>query len=296
MTVNVYRDTACTVDADAAYELWLRLTSNGYVASSWSDGTTRTAGAGPSSASDLSASNSYWVVRYSTNGRWITVKRTAANNWLVEYTSADGTMAGGNGTTPDRDATYTKIWLSSAQFYPSTGTTTTKAHTVVDSSTGSFVMFLRRSPNVGGSTDGCSIIFLDVVTPLTWGANPDPAIGSATFSNSNVVTGVCLTGTNGATYGWYKKGISGASYIGTWFLENPGNVNGNATTDPSGSDLNLSVRWVSTSAVTILGVSTIFNALNPYRNPTVGIDAGSTLSRAAFGGVSVLNDGVALGS
>jgi len=291
MAVNVYRDISCSTDADAAYEIWLRLTSNGYVASSWSNGTTRVAGAGPASASDLSATNSYWVVRFSTNGRWITLKRTAANTWLVEYTTADGTMAGGNGTTPDRDATLTKIWLNSAQIYPSSGVTATKLHTVVNNVTGSFACWGRRTPNVGGNTDGCFAVFLDIYTPGPWTANPDPAMGAAAFNNNNTVTYTIMANVQG----WYAKGLSGASFKTNNVMDNPGGVNGNSTADPTGQDIEYEVRWTNSVPV-IYGVSSIFRALQPYRNPIVGIDSGAVLNRAAFGGITVANDGVALTS
>ncbi len=46
----------------------------------------------------------------------------------------------------------------------------------------------------------------------------------------------------------------------------------------------------------VLGTSTLFKLLQPFRSPTTGVDAGATLNRAAFGQVSVANDGVALAS
>jgi hypothetical protein len=292
MSVSVYRDISCLTDAETAFELWTRLTSNGYVASSWSNGTTRVAGAGPASASDLSATNSYWVVRFSTNGRWVTVKRSAANNWLVEYTSADGTMAGGNGTTPDRDATLTKIWLNSTQIYPSSGVTATKLHTVVNNANGSFACIGRRTPNVGGSTDACFIVFLDIYTPGPWSSNPDPAMGGAIFNNNNTAASTLM----GNVSGWYAKGLGGASYKTNNLVDNPGNTLGSATADPAGQDIDYEIRWTNATTPVIYGISSIFRGLQPYRNPIVGIDSGGTLTRAAFGGLTVLNDGVALTS
>jgi len=46
----------------------------------------------------------------------------------------------------------------------------------------------------------------------------------------------------------------------------------------------------------VLGTSTLFKLLQPFRSPITGVDAGATLNRAAFGQVSVANDGVALAS
>ncbi len=291
MAINVYRDTNCTTDAAAAYELYRCLKLNGYTDTAWSNGTTRVAGAGPSSASDLSATNSYWIVRFSTNGRWFTVKRTAANNWLVEYTSADGTMANGTGTTPDRDGTLTKIWLYASQIYPSTSTTTTKTHTVVNNANGSFAFFIRRSPNVGGSTDACAAIFLDIYTPGPWVSNPDPAMGAAVFSNGNTAGSVLGSG---AINGWDRKGLAGAIYRTNCIFDIPTNVMGSSTSDPTGQDVDYELRY--TNVGTMFGVASILRGLQPYRNPIIGIDSGGNLTRAAFGAVTVANDGVALGT
>ena len=46
----------------------------------------------------------------------------------------------------------------------------------------------------------------------------------------------------------------------------------------------------------MLGKSALFRLLQPYRAPTTGMDGATNFARAAFGPVTVPNDGVALGS
>ena len=166
-----------------------------------------------------------------------------------------------------------------------------KVQFVVDDAAFNFKVMSRRTPFVGGSKDACGIIGLEIVTPLTWGANPDPVIATLTFDNADNAAAT-LFGWY-ASVAWYKRGLGGAAYTSV-SLENPGAVCGSATADPGGVDQEPDLRWVF--AVGILGTSTMFKGLQPFRSPIVGIDAGATLDRAAFGGVTVANDGVALAS
>jgi len=294
MALHIYRDTSCANGHEALYGLYTRLIANGWTAVAWSNGTTRVAAAGPASAADLNAANAWFVVNHTATSRKFSAKRGAdSNTWQFQHTDVS-TLSAGNATTPDNHATYTKNFWASAQWYPSTGTTTTKAHTVVDDATASFVMVLRRTPFAGG--DCCSYVAFDQVTPLTWTANPEPLIASARFDNANTA-GTGPFNSNQGNTGWYKRGISGEAWSGSqWFLENPFALAGSATADPSGTDTEYEVRWGQSSAVFLLGKSTMFRGLQPYRSPIVGMDGGTNFSRAAFGGFTVANDGTALGS
>lgn len=296
MTMHVYRDTSCASLSEAAFELYTRLVAHGWAAVAWSDGTTRTAGAGPASAANLSAANAWFVVQHTATGRKFSYKRdaSAATSCQFQHTDASA-LSAGNSTTPDAHATYTKTFLGSQQWYPSTGTTTTKAHTVVDDATASFVMLLRRSPFVGGSA--CSYVSFDQVTPLTWAANPEPLVASARFRDGNDAPETGLFSSNTGNTGWSRRGLSGEGWSGTqWYLENPANVAGSAVVDPSGSDVEYEVRWCYVDVAFIMGRSTLYRALQPYRSPTTGLDGSGNFSRAAFGRMTVPNDGAALGS
>jgi hypothetical protein len=293
MTLNVYRDTAASTGHASIFELVTRLLANGWTTVSYSDGTTRTATtADCPSAATLNASSAYVVLTHTSTGMKLGLQRKAdSNTWTIQITEGGQALSGGNATTMESNATYTKTLLSNAQLYPSTGTTTTKLHTVVDNASASFVIMGRRSPFVGGSC--CFYIYLDYFTPLTWSANPQPWIAGVKFDNSDVAS-AALVSAGGVNYAWYKRGISGESWVTSWALENPASVAGSGTADPSGSDVEFEARWVGSN--TVLGKSTLFKLVQPYRTPTGGMDSGTSYARAAFGQVTVANDGTALAS
>lgn len=294
MTMQISRDVACTSLSEAAFELYTRLIAHGWTAVAWSDGTTRTAGAGPASAANLSAASAWFVVQHTATARKFSFKRDAstATSCQFQYTDGAVSLSAGNASTPDNHATYTKAFFASAQWYPTTGTTATKAHTVVDDATASFVMLLRRTPYADG--DCCAYVGMETVTPLTWAANPDPHVMFARYSNSNLA-GTGPHTANAGNVAWYKRGISGEAWSsGQWYLENPGGVAGGAA-DPSGTDTEYEARWTYSGGF-VLGKSALFRLLQPYRAPTTGMDSATNFARAAFGPVTVPNDGVALGS
>lgn len=295
MTINVYRDTAASTGHASVFELVTRLLANGWTTVSYSDGTTRTAtGADCPSAATLNASNAYTVLTHTVSGIKLGLQRKAdSNTWTIQVTEGGQALSGGNATTMESNATYTKTILSNAQFYPSTGTTTVKLHTVVDNASASFVIMGRRSPFVGGSTSACFYLYLDYVTPLTWSANPQPWVVGVRFDNGDVAC-AWLVSWSGNNASWYKRSISGESWTTQLALENPGSVAGASTSDPSGSDVELEARWVVTNFV--LGKSTLFKLVQPFRTPTGGMDSGTSFARAAFGQVTVPNDGTALAS
>lgn len=293
MTLNVYRDIAASNGHTLAYELVTRLLANGWTTVSYSDGTTRTATtANVPSAATLNNVSAYTVLTHTSTGIKLGIQRKAdSNTFTIQVTEGGQALSGGNATTMESNATYTKTILSNAQLYPSTGTTTLKMHIVCDDASPAFVLFGRRTPFVGGSTSACTMVFLDYVTALTWSANPQPWVAWASYSVSDIAA-AGLTGNNSS--GWYKRGISGESFSTSWSLENPGTVAGSSTSDPSGSDVEYGARWQISNF--ILGTSTLFKLLQPFRSPITGVDSGATLNRAAFGQVSVASDGTALGS
>lgn len=296
MTMQISRDVACTSGHEAAYALYTALVAHGWTAVAWSDGTagTRTAGAGPASAANLSAASAWFVVQHAATGRKFSYKRDAstATSCQFQYTDGAVSLSAGNASTPDNHATYTKAFFASGQWYPVSGTTTTKAHLVVDDASASFVMLLRRTPYAGG--DCCTYVGMETVTPLTWAANPDPHVVFARYSDANTV-GTGPHTVNAGNTAWYKRGISGeAWWLGQWYLENPGGVAGGAA-DPSGTDTEYEARWIYPGGF-VLGKSALFRLLQPYRAPTTGMDGATNFARAAFGPVTVPNDGVALGS
>lgn len=298
MTLNVYRDIAASNGHTQAYELVTRLDSNGWDPVSYSDGTTRTAtGAAVPSAATLNNANAYVVMSHNATGMKLGIQRKAdSNTFTIQVTEGGVSLTGGNATTMESHATYTKTILSNSQIYPSTGTTTLKMHIVVDDASPSFVLFGRRTPFVGGSTSACTMIFLDYVTPLTWSANPQPWVAGVKFDNGDIAPALLINGGGGGNSAWYKRGISGENWVTSWALENPGSVAGNGTSDPSGSDVEYAARWQASYCNSILGTSTLFKLLQPFRSPITGVDSGATLNRAAFGQVSVASDGTALGS
>lgn len=296
MTMQISRDIACTSGHEAAYALYTALVAHGWTAVAWSDGTTRAAGAGPASAANLSAASAWFVVRHAATGRKFSYKRDAstATSCQFQYTDGAVSLSAGNASTPDNHATYTKTFFASGQWYPVSGTTTTKAHLVVDDASASFVMLLRRTPYAGG--DCCAYVGMETVTPLTWAANPDPHVVFARYSDANTA-GTGLYQANAGNVAWYKRGISGEAWsLGWWSLENPAGVAGGAA-DPSGTDTEYEARWISIYGYNfVLGKSALFRLLQPYCAPTTGMDGATNFARAAFGPVTVPNDGVALGS
>lgn len=299
MTMQISRDIACASGHEAAYALYTALVANGWAAVAWSDGTTRStgagpAGAGPASAANLSAASAWFVVQHVATGRKFSYKRDAstATSCQFQYTDGAVSLSAGNASTPDNHATYTKAFFTSGQWYPVSGTTTTKAHIVVDDASASFVMLLRRTPYAGG--DCCAYVGMETVSALTWAANPDPHVVFAQYNNSNTAGAGPLT-IYGGNLAWYKRGISGESWTwNQWYLENPGGVAGGAA-DPSGTDTEYETRWTYSGGF-VLGKSALFRLLQPYRAPTTGMDGATNFARAAFGPVTVPNDGVALGS
>ena len=296
MTMQISRDIACTSGHEAAYALYTALVAHGWTAVAWSNGTagTRTAGAGPASAANLSAASAWYVVQHTATGRKFSYKRDAstATSCQFQYTDGAVSLSAGNASTPDNHATYTQTFFTSGQWYPVSGTTTTKAHLVVDDASASFVMLLRRTPYADG--DCCAYVGMETVTPLTWAANPDPHVVFARYNNSNTA-GAGPLAIYGGNLAWYKRGISGESWTwNQWYLENPGGVAGGAA-DPSGTDTEYEARWTYSGGF-VLGKSALFRLLQPYRAPTTGMDGATNFARAAFGPVTVPNDGVALGS
>lgn len=295
MTFSVYRDVAASTGHASVFELVTDLLANGWTTVSYSDGTTRTATtANCPSAATLNNVSAYTVLTHTVTGIKLGLQRKAdSNTWTIQITEGGQSLTGGNASTMESNATYTKTLFNNAQLYPSSGTTTVKLHTVVDNAGPSFVIKGRRSPFVGGSTSCCFYIFLDYFTPLTWSANPQPWIAGVKFDNSDVAS-AALINNYYTSDGWYKRGISGEAWVTTWQLENPGTVAGNLTSDPSGSDVEFEARWVGSNVV--LGKSTLFKLLQPFRSPTGGMDSGTSYARAAFGQVTIANDGTALGS
>lgn len=294
MTITAYRDIAASNGHTAAYELAARLLLNGWTTYAKSDGTTRTTSVDLTSAAELNASGAFVIMVHTVTGLKYGMQRKAdSNTWTHQVTEGGQALSGGNATTMDSNATYTKTLLSNSQWYPSTGTTTTKLHIVCDSATASFAIFVRRTPFVGGSTSACAYAFVDYVTPATWSANPQPWVAGAIFANGDTAPASLIGGNSS---GWYKRGGSGETWSGSWVLENPGSVAGSATTDPSGSDCEFETRWANTNVVEVRGKSVLFRLVQPYRTPTGGMDGGASFARAAFGQVTVANDGTALAS
>ena len=296
MTMQISRDIACASGHEAAYALYTALVANGWTAVAWSNGTTRTAGVGPASAANLSAASAWFVVQHTATGRKFSYKRDATTPTSCQFQYTDGavSLSAGNASTPDNHASYTKafgdFWYG--QWYPVSGTTTTKAHIVVDDASASFVMLLRRTPYASG--DCCAYVGMETVTPLTWAANPDPHVVFGRYSEANTA-GTGPHTANAGNVAWYKRGISGEGWWGgQWYLENPGGVAGGAA-DPSGTDTEYEARWIYSGGF-VLGKSALFRLLQPYRAPTTGMDGATNFARAAFGPVTVPNDGVALGS
>jgi hypothetical protein len=293
----IYRDIACANGHEAHYAILSRLLLNGWETVAWSDGSTRTAGASPSAATDLNNTNAWWLVQHTASGRKLGVKRRGdSNTWDHQFTPGGYALSGGNATTIDNNATYSKLLSNNAQRYPSSATTNTKLHLVVSDSTAAFFAILRRTPNVGGSTDGCMLIGVDTGTDLQWSSNPDPYVAVSSYNNSNTVCANLFSVTG--TGAWIRLGIAGEAWVtGSYCgLENPGNACGSGSSSPGGTDQLYELRWCPTLLPGPLFKSTLLRGLQPYRNPVVGVDSGGTLNWAAFGPIAVPNDGTALGS
>lgn len=291
----IYRDVACTNGHEAIYAILSRLVLNGWTTVASSDGTTRGTSA-PGSAAALNASNAWWLLNHTASGRKLGVQRKAdSNTWTIQVTPGGYALTTGSGSAMDSHATYTKPICNNAQRYPSSATTATKLHLVVSDSAASFCAVLRRTPFVGGSTDACSILSVDVFTDVQWSSNPDPCVYTSTYSDTNGAGANPLSGSS-FNYAWYRLGIAGETWSGQCYLENPGTACGNATSSPGGTDQLYELRWCLNALPGPLGKSTIYRGLQPYRTPITGVDSGGTLTWAAFGGVAVPNDGVALGS
>jgi len=289
----IYRDIDCANGHAAIYAILSRLVLNGWTTVASSDGSSRTTSA-PGSAASLNNSDAWWLVQHTASGRKLGIQRkTDSNTWTVQVTPGGYSLSTGSATAMDSHATYTKSLRSSYQCYPSTGTTATKLHMVVDDARCGFVAFLRRTPLPGG-LDGCFGLVVEDFTDLTWPANPDPCVYAAVFRNGDDLGAGLL----GLSFGcWYKLGIGGEIwYTASTGLENPGSVCGSGTASPSGTDQLLELRWANGGAVVLYGKSTLIRGLQPYRSTTVGVDSGGTLNWAAFGAIAVPNDGTALGS
>jgi hypothetical protein len=290
----IYRDIACANGHEYHYAILSRLVLNGWTTVASSDGTTRTTSA-PAAATDLNAANAWWVIQHTASGRKLAVKRRGdSNTWDHSVTPGGYALSTGNATTPDNNATYTKTISSNAQRYPSSATTNTKLHLVVSDSSASFCALLRRTPFVGGSTDGCSLLSFDTFSDVQWPGNPDPCVYTSTYSDSNAV-GTSLLGSS-PNFGWVRLGIAGEAWSGQCYLENPGTACGSTTSSPGGTDQLYEVRWCLSVLPGPLGKSGLYRGLQPYRTPITGVDSGGTLTHAAFGSVAIPNDGTALGS
>ena len=298
MALNDYRDISAADGCAAIAELVFRLVANGftYVAHSTGSGGARSASI-PATAADLATAlrtqHSSWVCVSRGSRSWSWHRSTTANpdytSWKYEYT-ATGALSAGSATAPDRNAS-TSQYVSGNFFRAAFPSAAMKCHIVVDDAGPTFFAGFRRTPLPGGNVALCGVYFCDQLENPTWAGNTDPIVCGGGGAGTDVFEAQLVTiNYNNA---WYKHLISGA----TWalvLLENPGSVAGHATSDAGGIDVEYAARWVSQGSV--YGTSRIFRLLQPYRTPVVGIDSGATLNRAAFGNVTVPNDGTALGS
>jgi len=307
MTLQVYRDITAADGCEAIAKLIFQLVADGfsYVAHSTGSGGARLTSL-PATAADLTAdlrtAHSAWVV-VSRGGRsWSWQRGTEVNPdyraWRFEYT-ASGALTAGSATAPDRRS-GTSQYVSGPFFrlaFPGSGTGVTAVnnamlcHFVVDDAGPTFFAGYRRTPLPGGSVSLAGYHFCDELVNPVWAGNTDPIVCGGGGADTNVFAAELIALNYNNT--WRAHGLGGA----TWTLvalENPGSVAGNATSDPGGIDVEYEARWYSTEV--IYGTSRIFRLLQPYRTPIVGIDSGATLNRAAFGQVTVPNDGTALGT
>ncbi len=299
MATVIYRDLACASGQEFVFKIFSRLVSNGYQSISWSDGTTRTgSGAAPAAASDLSASDSWWVIKHSTSNRHYTVKNTSSGvNWIMSYTPYNKSISAGDATTPDNHASYTKNLIDN-QKYPNSGTTDIKLHLVIDSVTGTFYAFGRRTPFVGGDTAACIVMFSEIFTPLTWPDDPEPVVTGFHFNdNNNAQSGIVDSCPFNRFGKWRRYGISGETWEnGTILFSSLFSAAGNTTLNPSGQDVLYDADYGDSNMPGPIGKSSMLKMINPYRSPIVGVDSGGELNWAAFGQFAIPNDGIALGS
>ena len=292
----IYRDLACTNGHEYHYAILSRLLLNGWATVAWSNGSTRTGGASPAAAADLNAANAWWVIQHTASGRKLHIKRRAdSNTWDVAITPGGYALTTGSATAYDSNASYTKVICNNRQSYPSSGTTATKLHFVVDDVSGAFAAHLRRTPNVGGSSASCSILAFSVFVDVQWSSNPDPCVYTSIFDDSNNAEANFFSFYS-FHFAWFRLGISGEGWATNVFLENPGNACGSGSSSPGGTDQLYELRWVCTSLPGPFGKDVLHRGLQPYRNPVIGVDSGGTLTWAACGSLAVPNDGVALGS
>lgn len=301
MAIVVYRDISVSSIEQGVYEIGTKLLLNGFESISWSDGTTRTGGgAAPAAASDISATNAWWIIKHTSSGRHFNFVNTdsTTKTWKIGYTPYNKTLSAGDATTPDSHASYTK-YLNNEQKYPTSGTTNCKIHLVINNSIGAFVASFRRTP-YSSNTFSCSLLIFDVFpTPQYWSSDPEPVFLSWYFSNTDVAENYFFYGLT--VYNrigrWKRYGISGES----WVVSDLGyfsmfNSAGSATASPSGNDIIYDAMFGDQNVPTYIGISTIVKILQPARYPTTGIDSGAVLNWAAFGPLAYPNDGIALGS
>lgn len=289
MAQVIYRDVACTTGPEALYAIVSRLLLNGWTTVAASNGSVRNT-SDPASAAHFNAASAFWVGNHTASGRKLGLQRTTnAYDWRVEMTPAGKALSGGNATTMDTNASYSKVRVN-GQMYPTGGTTNTKLHLVADDAACKFVALLRRSPLPGG--DACNAILMEEFVDPTWPGNGDQCIYMAVFRDDNTIGPYFFSAAHGV---WYKYGISGETWAPQACLENPGNICGN-TASPSGVDQLLELRWNNTTYQVLYGKSTLIRGLCPSRSPIVGVDSGGTLTWAAFGAIAVPNDGIALTS
>ncbi len=295
MAIVIYRDIACANGHEAIYAILSRMVLNGWTTVASSDGTTRGTSA-PGSAATLNNSNAWWLLNHTASGRKLGIQRKAdSNTWTIQVTPPGKALSTGSASTMDSNASYTKSQLSNTQMYPSTGTTNTKLHLVIDDATANWIALLRRTPHPGTTYDACTILGGSEYTDQGWPANGDPYVTTFYFDDSNRVGAApFLAGVR--NYSWLRFGVSGEAWNGSTALESPGGGCGHTTTSPSGTDLLLELRWTNTSLPGVLGTAPLIRGLQPYREPTVGVDSGGTLNWAAFGPIAVPNDGIALTS
>lgn len=309
MTLNVYRDVTAADGCEALAKLVFQLVADGftYVAHSTGNGGARSTSI-PATAADLATdlrtAHSAWVCVSRGSRAWSWQRSTQVNpdyrSWKYEYT-ASGALSAGTATAPDRNATTSQQvsgnWFRTA--FPGSGSGSgtvndaMKCHFVIDDSGPTFFAGFRRTPLPAGNVGLAGFYFCDELVDPVWAGNADPIVCGGGGEDNNTFEAQLLSGSAFYTNTWKAYGLGGATWTPT-SLENPGSVGGNATMDPGGIDVEYEARWFSSA--TIYGTSRIFRLLQPYRTPIIGIDSGATLNRAAFGNVTVPNDGVALGT
>ena len=307
MTLQVYRDVTAADGCEALAKLVFQLVADGfsYVAHSTGNGGSRLTSL-PATAADLATdlrtAHSAWVCVSRGSRAWSWQRSTGVNpdyrSWRYEYT-ASGALSAGSATTPDRNATTSK-YVSDNYFrvaFPGSGTGGSAVnaamllHIIVDDAGPTFFMGQRRTPLPVGNVALAGYYFCDELVDPVWAGNTDPIVCGGGGLDNNVFEAQIVSG--GFSQAWKAYGLGGAAWTGV-ALENPGSVGGNTSADVGGIDIEYAARWQSPAVV--YGTSRLFRLLQPYRTPVVGIDSGATLNRAAFGCVTVPNDGVALGS